>query len=123
MLRYSVESLITKVSRYYLIPFFPNLSPVKLLVCFLVSIKVNSFTLLEQTQPFLLLLLQKKGGKFDYLRLLIIQIPAITASATIIAETITANSLVINGASVGSGSINPPAAASSTPIAVSAYEL
>ena len=44
-----------------------------------------------------------------YFRLLIIQMPTIAAIAMITADAIIATSVVINGASVGSGSIGPPA--------------
>jgi hypothetical protein len=70
------------------------------------------------------LLPKKEGGKFVgffYFRFLMIKKPAIKANATITAPINIAISVVINGASVGSGSIGPPGdGASSTPIAVSA---
>ena len=68
---------------------------------------------------------KKEGGKFlVYLRLRSVQkatMPIMTATAT---AAMMANSVVIRGASVGSGSIGCAAdAAGPTPIAVSAYEL
>ena len=48
---------------------------------------------------------QKSGGKLmSYFRFLTIQNPAINATATITAAKIIATSVVIKGASVGSGS-------------------
>ena len=52
---------------------------------------------------------KREGKLLVYFRFLTIQKPANTATATITAANIIANSVVISGASVGSGSIEPPA--------------
>jgi hypothetical protein len=97
------------------------------------SLLVSSFTIPRFFGPFFLLLIftpgKKREGKiwFGYFRFLRIKKPAISATATMTAANIIAISVVISGASdgsVGSGSMGPPGdVASSTPIAVSEYEL
>ena len=92
-------------------------------------LSLSFYLMLEPSQPLSLSMFftpqKKREGKIlVYFRFLTIQKPAITATATITAASIMAISVVIMGASVGSGSIAPPGdVASSTPIAVSEYEL
>ena len=93
----------------------------------MLSLLVISSPMPEPIQPHFfqcILLPKKREGKFwVYFRFLMIQKPTITATATITAATIMAISVVIKGASDGSGSIGPAGdGAGSTPMAVSAYE-